>query len=121
MKETIIGVCESAFGFTPSVMTENAKALSGINPLSEKEKGMFKYTPEKVTVNTTDGMQFFIEYTNNLERLINDKQVSVDEAIESVCEANEILKGSVTIVVDESCVDKVDLGALSEKYDVKRI
>lgn len=121
MKDKIIGVCESALGFSPSVLTENHKAYNEVDPLFDDQKRMFKYTAEKVTVDTQDGIDFFIEYSNNLERLMKDQDLSVNEAVEQVCEANDILVGSVTIIVDESCIDKVDIKAMSDTYEVRRI
>lgn len=121
MRDKIIGVCESALGFSPMVMTENHKAYNEIDPLLDDQKNMFKYTAEKVTVDTKDNIDYFIEYSNNLERLMRDRNLTVDEAVEMVCEANDILVGSVTIVVDESCIDKVDIKAMSDVYSVRRI
>lgn len=121
MVDKIIGVCESALGFSPEVLTENQKAFQEVDSLFDEQKSMFKYTAEKVTVDTQDGLDYFIEYSNNLERFMKDQNLSVNEAVEQVCEANNILVGSVTIVVDESCVDKVDIKAMGDTYSVKRI
>ena len=48
MVDKIIGVCESALGFSPEVLTENQKAFKEVDSLFDEQKSMFKYTAEKV-------------------------------------------------------------------------
>lgn len=119
MKDKLVGVCESAFGFSATVMTENAKALQDIEQLSESERALVGYTAEKVKIDS-DGLDNFVEYSNNLEQYMKDSGLEFHEAVKEICKENDILSESVVIVVDESCVDKLDLVALKEKYNVKR-
>lgn len=121
MKDKLIGVCESAYGFSPTIVTENTRAMDGFEKMSLEEKALISYDrPEKVMVGS-DKIDYFIEYSNNLERYIKDSGLEFHEAVEEICKANDCLIESVVIVVDESCVDKLDLIALGEKYKVKRV
>ena len=51
---------------------------------------------------------------------MKDAGLEFHEAVEEICKANDLLSESIVIVVDESCVDKLDLVALKEKYNVRR-
>lgn len=120
MNDKLVGVCESQFGFSPTVLVENAAALEEIDQVTESERKLLGYTVEKVTINS-DGTDYFVEYTGNLEKYMKDQALGLHEAVENICEEHELLKDSIVIVVDESCVDKIDMVALKEGYNVKRI
>lgn len=119
MNDKIVGVCESGFGFSPSIITENQKTFREIDTLSTDEKKLIGYTVEKVKIDSNK-LDFFIEYTDNLERYMEDNDLEFHEAVENICKEHDLLRESVIIVVDESCIDKLDLVALSEKYNVRR-
>lgn len=119
MRDKLVGVCESAFGFAPSITLENSKALREIEPLSSEERALTGYTVDKVKIDS-DSTDYFVEYSNNLERFMKDSGLEFHEAIEEICKNYDILDESVIIVVDESCINKLDLIALKDKYNVKR-
>lgn len=120
MYDKIVGLCESKFGFNPSVLVENAKDLVSIEVLTEAEKKLLGYTVEKVNINC-DGTDYFIEYSGNLEKYMKDQSIGLEEAIEKIVEKHELLKESIIIVIDESCTGKMDIAALKENFNVKRV
>lgn len=120
MNDKIVAVCESAFGFNALITSENQKAMEDIERLTESEKALIGFTDEKVKVDS-DGVDHFITYSNNLEQYIKDSGLGLDEAVDNICKRWDILKESVVIVVDESCVDKIDMVTLTDQYNVKRI
>lgn len=120
MNDKIVAVAESAFGFAPCVVSENSRVFEeDIKSLSESQRKLIGFTAEKVIVNS-DGIDSFVEYTENLERYMKDSGKSLNEAVEDICKQNDLLSESIVIVVDESCVDKLDMTALKENYNVKR-
>lgn len=120
MMDKIVGICESVFGFAPGITAENAKVMREIEPLSESVRNLMGYTADKVKIDS-NGVDFFIEYSNNLERYMQESGVQLHEAIEEICRVNDLLSESIVIVVDESCIDKIDMTALKENYNVARI
>lgn len=87
---------------------ENTIAFQELNLLGEEHQELLGITPEKVVVNQTKGNNFLVEYTGNLERLIQDQNVSLDEALDMIAEVNDIPKERIYIVVDESCIKKIN-------------
>lgn len=87
---------------------ENTIAFQELNILGEEHQELLGITPEKVVVNQTKGNNFLVEYTGNLERLIQDQNVSLDEALDMIAEVNDIPKERIYIVADESCIKKIN-------------
>mgnify|MGYP005788299513 CR=1 FL=1 len=87
---------------------ENTVAFQELNLLGEEHQELLGITPEKVVVNQTKGNNFLVEYTGNLERLIQDQNVSLDEALDMIAEVNDIPKERIYIVADESCIKKIN-------------
>lgn len=87
---------------------ENTIAFQELNLLGEEHQELLGITPEKVVVNQTKGNNFLVEYTGNLERLIQDQNVSLDEALDMIAEVNDIPKERIYIVADESCIKKIN-------------
>lgn len=119
MRDKLVGLCESAFGFSPSVALENSKVLKNIEQLHESEKALMGYTVDKVKIDS-DNIDYFVEYSNNLERYMKDSGLEFHEAVDEICKRYDILSESIVIVVDESCINKLDLVALADKYNVKK-
>ena len=87
---------------------ENTVAFQELNLLGEEHQELLGITPEKVVINQTKGNNFLVEYTGNLERLIQDQNVSLDEALDMIAEVNDIPKERIYIVADESCIKKIN-------------
>lgn len=119
MKDKLVGIAESAFGFSPVVVSENYKEMELIDPLTESERNLMAFTVDKVKIDST-GVDNFIEYSNNLERYLQDSGKEFHEGVEEICKAKNLLSESIVIVVDESCADKLDMAALKEHYNVRR-
>ena len=66
-----------------------------------------------------EGAQCYVEYSGNLEKYMNDQKIfTIEEAMKNVQEEYGLEMSDLTLVVDESCIKKIDLAALSEKYNV---
>ena len=57
----------------------------------------------------------------SMKPFIKDNNISVNEAIERVAEANNIFKNDIVVVLDESCIHKIDVEALSNSYKTVRV
>lgn len=119
MKDKLVGVCESAFGFSPSITLENSKTFKNIDQLTKTERALTGYTVDKVKIDS-DNVDYFVEYSNNLERYMKDSGLDFHEAVQEICKKYDILSESIVIVVDESCINKLDLVALTDNYNVRR-
>lgn len=120
MKNTIAYMLESEskFGLGVQTKSENEQAYEHLQEASQDLKNLLGYTIEKVCVNS-DGEDYFIEYSNNLERYMEDQKIyTIEEAVKNIAEHYGLIEEDITIIVDESCLDKVDIGALSEKYNI---
>lgn len=106
--------------FAVSVLTENAKFYETIQPVTEQQTQFLGYTAKKVNLAQQKDGTVLVEFSNNLERFMNDQQLTLDEAMEALGEEYELIPQMISIVVDESAVDKLDLAAVSEKYELLR-
>jgi hypothetical protein len=111
MKDTVKTMLESSFGFSTTEYSRNREILEGMDFVSEEVRQMTGYTPEKVNV-LNDNNHYYIEYANNLERLMEDARYDFKEALEMVTAEYKICACDVNIIVDESCVDRIDMEAL---------
>ena len=111
MKDTVKIMLESEFGFDTMTYTKNQQILEGMKVVSENVRQLTGYTPEKVVV-LSDGNNIFIEFANNLERLMDDAKYSLQEAVEAVMVENNIAAHDVNIIIDESSVDRINMEEL---------
>lgn len=111
MKDTVKTMLESDFGFSTEEYSRNKEILENMNFISEEVRQMTGFTPEKVIV-LNDNNNIYIEYANNLEKLMEDAGYDFKEALEMVTAENKISAYDVNIIVDESCVDRIDMDAL---------
>ena len=111
---------DSIFGLGAEMVNENVSAMNEIEQITEDVRDLLSCTVEKVVINATkNDPTCYIEYANNLERFIADQKLfSVEEAVSRICEHYDLAEENIAIVVDESCLDKVDIGDLKEKYRV---
>lgn len=116
---TAILESDSIFGLGAQLVSENTRAYNELEELTDDQKRLLGVTVEKVTVNSDGNDSYFIEYSDNIERYIQDqKLLSVEEAMDNICEYYEISKDEVSIVVDESAINKVDIIALKDNFNV---
>lgn len=88
---------------------ENTIAYNELKLLDENYIQLLGITPEKVVVNVTKGNNYLVEYSHNLELLMRDQHVTLDEALNMVAEENEIEKDRIYVVMDESCINRVNI------------
>ena len=115
MRDTAQLLYESNNSFSSLSLTEfgdNANQFNSISVLESRHQDLIDLlgiTPEKVIVNVTPGNNYMIEFAGNLERLIDDQNVSFQDAIALVAEENHINNlDSIYIVVDESSIPKIN-------------
>lgn len=112
---------ESKLGLGMGIITENQMSYNETRHLPNNIKNLLGYTEEKVNILSTQDGNYYLEYSHNLERYMEDQKIyQIEEAVENIAEHYSIFEDDITIVVDESCVNKVDIDALKSKYKVLR-
>ena len=111
MKDTVKVMLESEFGFDTSTFSKNKEILESVEMVSENTRQLTGFTPEKVIV-LNDGNNIYIEFAGNLERLMEDANYDLQEAVDAVMIENNIAACDVNIIVDESAVDRINLEEL---------
>lgn len=111
MKDTVKVMLESDFGFGTEVMSKNREILEGMDFVSENVRMLTGFTPEKVVV-LTDNEKIYIEFAGNLERLMEDQNVDLHEALDMVMMCNNLAACDANLIIDESSVDRIDMEAL---------
>lgn len=120
MKDTAKVMLESEFGFGTEVYTKNREILEGVEMVSENVRQLTGFTPEKVTV-LDDGNNYYIEFAGNLERLMEDGNYDIREAIDLVTLENKISAYDINIIVSESCADRIDMEALIAEVGAEHV
>lgn len=116
---TLVALNESEVGFAPSIILHNNAELRDIEHLTESESNLLRFDANKVTVNCTPDGNYLVEYSDNLERYIKDYHLTLEDAIEELARKYDLLEESIVIVIDESCVDKLDIKTLKENFNVR--
>ena len=111
MLDTAMMLMESTLSDDTKLISfgENTCEYNEIKKLNEENVQLLGVTPEKVIVNVTKGNNYLVEYTGNLEFLMRDQHVTLDEAINMVAEANDIDSQLMYVVLDESCIEKINI------------
>lgn len=110
---------ESKFGLGIQTKTVNEQVYDQLQEASQDLRNLLGYTVDKVCVNSDGKDSYYIEFANNLERYMSDQKIyTVEEAVTNIAEHYGIMEEDIFIIVDESCLDKLDISALSEKYHV---
>lgn len=113
MKDTVKVMVESDFGFDTNILQQNRGLFESAEMISEDVRQLTGYTPDKV-VALEDGNNVYIEYANNLERLMEDAGYDIQEALDAVLAENQKMAVDPYIILDESCIGKVDIDALAK-------
>lgn len=127
MKNTAIALLESTMIPSVDLMTKNAMEFNRLEKLSEAANQRLGFIAEKVVVveNPDNHGNYMIEFSGNLERLMQDQVLDLTEAVTAVAEANNISVLDCIVVFDESVMNKVDLSSMlkdeSIEYNFARI
>ncbi len=125
MKDTVKAIIESSVLPEVDFLSKNTASLHILDSATAADRRQLQFIPTKVTVMKrpmTEG--YLVEYANNLERLMLDQEVGIVEAMQMVCDTNDIPMDECAVVFDESCVNKIDIGAvikLDPEFDMIRV
>lgn len=124
MLDTVKSLLESSVEPEVDFFTQNRSALNMLESVAESERMSTRFTPQKVMVLKSPEGGYLVEYANNLERFMLDNDMGIKEAMLVVSEVNEIPVDECTVIFDESCVKRIDIGAvikLDTDFDVKKM
>lgn len=124
MKDTVKSLLESSVEPNVDFYTENLASLNILDTITESEKMSMGFNAQKVMVLKSPEGGYLVEYANNLERFMLDNDMGIREAMSVVADVNEIPIEECKVVFDNSCVDKIDIGAvikLDPEFDIVRI
>lgn len=121
MRDTVKSLMESAVAPHMDASTKNRIAFSGLRSISEAAAEVMKFNPQKVIVNRV-GENYMMEYTANIERLMEDQSMNLCEAVECVANMNNIALENCVLVLDESSVNSgLDIDSVIESAPAFRI
>ena len=113
MKDTVKAIIESSVLPEVDFLSKNTAALNILDTVNEADRRQLAFIPQKVTVMKRPLKEgYLVEYSNNLERLMLDENVGIVEAMQMVCDVNNIAVDECAVVFDESCVSKIDIEAV---------
>lgn len=124
MLDTVKSLLESSVEPEVDFFTQNRAALNMLESVAESERMSTRFTPQKVMVLKSPEGGYLVEYANNLERFMLDNDMGIKEAMLVVSEVNEIPVDECTVIFDESCIERIDIGAvikLDTDFDVKKM
>lgn len=124
MLDTVKSLLESSVEPEVDFFTQNRAALNMLESVAESERMSTRFTPQKVMVLKSPEGGYLVEYANNLERFMLDNDMGIKEAMLVVSEVNEIPVDECTVIFDENCVERIDIGAvikLDTDFDVKKM
>lgn len=114
MKDSALALMESTLIPSVDLQTENTVYFNNITTLSESAFQRLGYTPQKVIVvqNPDDTSTYMVEFSGNLERLMNDQDIDINEAMEMVAEDNNLIVSDMILVLDESAKFKLNISEI---------
>lgn len=124
MKDTVKSLLESSVEPNVDFYTENLASLNILDTITESEKMSMGFNAQKVMVLKSPEGGYLVEYANNLERFMLDNDMGIREAMNVVADVNEIPIEECKVVFDNSCVNKIDIGAvikLDPEFDIVRV
>ena len=113
MKDTVKSLMESAVTPHMDSATKNRIAFSGLRSISEAAADIIRFTPQKVVVDKV-GENYVMRYSANVERLMEEQNMKLSEAVECVANINGIRLENCILVFDEASInsDLLDMQAL---------
>lgn len=123
MKDTVKALVESACMPNLDFASKNRAAFNILDTVTEAQRINTTYIPQKVIVVKDPEGGYLVEFANNLERLMVDQDLGVEEAMQLVCDVNDLSINECTLVMDESCIDRIDISRIIEAdtdFGVKR-
>ena len=122
MRSTVACLLESQTRFNVSATADNLSVYDKVEVLPSNIRNKLGFTLEKVNIlRDKEHSKYFVEYSNNLERYMKDQQITLNEAMDNICEHYTLFQDDVAIVVDEACVNKIDMPSLVKEYSVFKI
>lgn len=114
MKDTVKAIIESSVLPEVDFLSKNTAALNILDTINEADRRQLAFIPQKVTVMKRPLKEnaYLVEYSNNLERLMLDENIGIVEAMQLVCDVNNIAMDECAVVFDESCINKIDIEAV---------
>ena len=123
MKDTVKVLVESLCVPNLDFASKNRAAFNILDSVTEAQRLNTTYIPQKVIVVKDPEGGYMVEYANNLERLMMDQDIGVAEAMQLVSDVNDLSIDECTLIMDESCIDRIDISKLIEAdmdFDIKR-
>lgn len=123
MKDTVKVLVESSCVPNLDFASKNIAAFNILDSVTEAQRLNTTYIPQKVIVIKDPEGGYMVEYANNLERLMMDQDIGVAEAMQLVSDVNDLSIDECTLIMDESCIDRIDISKLIEAdmdFDIKR-
>lgn len=123
MKDTVKVLVESSCVPNLDFASKNRVAFNILDSVTEAQRLNTTYIPQKVIVVKDPEGGYMVEYANNLERLMMDQDIGVAEAMQLVSDVNDLSIDECTLIMDESCIDRIDISKLIEAdmdFDIKR-
>lgn len=113
MKDTVKSLMESAVTPHMDSAIKNRIAFSGLRSISEAAADIIRFTPQKVVVDKV-GENYVMRYSANVERLMEEQNMKLSEAVECVANINGIRLENCILIFDEASInsDLLDMQAL---------
>ena len=105
MRDTVKALMESAVTPHADSATKNRVAYSSLQSMSESAAGLMRFVPEKVLVDRVGANDYAIRYSGNIERLMEDQNMKLDEAVQCVANMNNIRVENCIVVFDEASIN----------------
>lgn len=125
MQDTVKALIESSVEPNIDFYTKNRSSLNMLDSITESEKMSMGFTAQKVLVQKSpEDNRYLVEYANNLEKFMLEQDIGIKEAMNVIADINEIPVDECAVVFDESCVNKIDIGAvivLDPDFDIVRM
>ena len=125
MQDTVKALIQSSVEPNIDFYTKNRSSLNMLDSITESEKMSMGFTAQKVLVQKSpEDNRYLVEYANNLEKFMLEQDIGIKEAMNVIADINEIPIDECAVVFDESCVNKIDIGAvitLDPDFDIVRM
>lgn len=121
MYDTVKMLIESSVMPEVDFIAENAQNFNVIREATAEERINVNFHAGKIPV-THYGDKYVVEFSHNVERLMEDKNISLEAAMDEVARVNGILVEECILIFDESAIEKIDLSGLNyKKFEVAKL